>query len=54
MTDSRHHAHTLPSTAMSTNRPTTMERLGTTENIRLDLITLLSSLRVMPNSRQWS
>ena len=54
MTDSRHQAHTLPSTAMSTNRPTTMERLGTTEKIRLDLITLLSSLRVMPSSRQWS
>ena len=33
MTDSRHQAHTLPSTAMSTNRPTTMERLGTTEKI---------------------
>ena len=54
MTDSRHHAHTLPSTAMSTNRPTTMDRLGTMENTRLDLMTLLSSLRVMPSSRQWS
>ena len=52
MTDSRHQAHTLPSTAMSTNRPTTMDRLGTMEKMRLDRMTLDSSFFVMPRSRQ--
>ena len=54
MTDSRHHAHTLPSTAMSTNRPTTMERLGTTENIKAGFDHVAQFLAGDAQLRQWS
>ena len=35
--------HTIPSTEISANNPTTMDKLGTMENTRLDLMTLCRS-----------
>ena len=51
ITESRHQDHTMPRTEISANNPTTMDKLGTMENTRLDFMTLCRSSFVIPNSR---
>lgn len=53
ITDNLHQLHTVPRTDIKANSPTTIDKLGTIENTRLDLITFLSVSLVMPSSRQW-
>ena len=51
ITESLHHDHTVPSAEINTNKPTTIDKLGTIENTQLDLITFLISSLVIPSSK---